>query len=133
MLNKRHSTFIILLGHLSNRSRELIKFLVECTGFLIGSRTVAPISSSVNEKKISKRKSLIFRIVIIQIIIIIKMGNVLTRTKNHVSDFSDFYFSRYGENSSKIDNLEYKNYHISKTKNLKIDFSFVSAHFASFM
>ena len=54
--------------------------------------------------------------------------------KNHIADFSVFHFSvRYGENSLKIDNFKYKNYHISKTKNLKIDFSFVSAHFASFI
>ena len=56
--------------------------------------------------------------------------------KNHVSDFYDFYFSSYGENSSKIANFEYKNDHIAKTKNgknLKINFSFVTAHSASFM
>ena len=58
------------------------------------------------------------------------MRNVLNRKKNYVSDF---YFSRYGENSSKIDNFEYKNYHISKNQNLKIDFSFASVHFVSFM
>ena len=33
------------------------------------------------------------------------MRNVLNRKKNHVSDFSDFYFSSYGENSSKIDHI----------------------------
>ena len=48
----------------------------------------------------------------------------------------NFYFLRYGENSSKIANFEYKDDDISKTKNrqnLKINFSFVSAHFASFI
>ena len=34
--------------------------------------------------------------------------------KNHVSDFFEFHFSSYGENSSKIDNFEYKNDHTSK-------------------
>ena len=54
------------------------------------------------------------------------------KKKNHVSDFFEFHFSSYGENSSKIDNFEYKNDHISKTKsrkNQKINFSFGSAHF----
>ena len=49
--------------------------------------------------------------------------------KNHISDFSSF-----GENSSEIANYDYKNNHISKTKNrkyMKIDFSFVSALCAS--
>ena len=32
-----------------------------------------------------------------------KMWNVFNRNKNHISDFSDLYFSSYGENSSKID------------------------------
>ena len=56
--------------------------------------------------------------------------------KNHVSDFYDFYFSSYGENSSKIANFEYKNDHILKTldrKNLKINFSFVTAQSTSFI
>ena len=48
---------------------------------------------------------------------------VLNRMKNHISDFSDFYFSSYGpfctENPSKIANFEYNNVHISKTKNRK--------------
>ena len=64
-----------------------------------------------------------------------KMRNVLNQKKNHISDFSAFYFSSYGENSSEIDNSEYKNDYIWKTKNrkhLKIDFSFVSAHFICF-
>ena len=54
--------------------------------------------------------------------------------KKDISDFFDFCFSGYGESSAKFDNFEYKNYHISKIKNrknLKIDFSFVSAHSAS--
>ena len=51
----------------------------------------------------------------------------------YISNLSDFHFSSYGENSSKMDNDEYKNDHVSKNKNLKIDFSFVSVHFASFM
>ena len=66
----------------------------------------------------------------------LKMRNVLNRKKNHVSDFSDLYFSSYGENSSKIDNFELKNNHITKTKNrkyLKINFSFIPAHSASVM
>ena len=49
---------------------------------------------------------------------------------------SDFYFSSYGKNSSKIYNFEYKNDHISKTKNCinqKFHFSFVSGHCASLM
>ena len=64
-------------------------------------------------------------------IFIWKMRNVLKRMKNHISDF---YFSSYSENSSKIGNFEYKNDHILKTldrKNLKINFSFVSADSAS--
>ena len=49
------------------------------------------------------------------------------------NQFSEFYFSRYREISSKIGSYKYKNDHISNTKNLKIDCSFVSVHSASFM
>ena len=60
-----------------------------------------------------------------------KMSTVLNPKKNLILDFSDFYFSSYGqfcnENSTKIADFEVK------TESLKIDFSFVSAHSASFM
>ena len=39
----------------------------------------------------------------------------------------------YSKLIEKLTNFEYKTDHISKTKNRKIDFSFISAHSASFM
>ena len=60
-----------------------------------------------------------------------KMQNVLNRNKNH--NISDFYLSRYGENSSKIDHFQYKNVLKKNRINLKNDFSFDSAHSTSSM
>ena len=53
-----------------------------------------------------------------------KMHNELKRMINQFSDLYDFYFLTYGKffNSKFIEqltNFEYKNYHISKTKNQK--------------
>ena len=48
------------------------------------------------------------------------MRNVLERMKNLFSDFSNFYFSSYRENSSILRWFEYKNDHSSKNKNRKI-------------
>ena len=59
------------------------------------------------------------------------MRNVLKRMKNQ---FSNFYFSSYRENSSKIGVMgSQKNDHSSKNQNRKCDFSFDSADSISFM
>ena len=42
----------------------------------------------------------------------------LIESKIYFQIFSDFNFSSYGENSSKIDNFEYKSDHMSKIKKI---------------
>ena len=61
------------------------------------------------------------------------MSNVLNRKKNHTSDFSDFYFSNYGHFCNKNGQFSMHFHDNLKNKNRTIDFSFDSAHRASFM
>ena len=68
-----------------------------------------------------------------------KMRYVMNRKKNHVSDFSDIYFSSYGQFWSFL-HPNHPNFRWIFTitrkinrKNRKINFSFDSAHCASFM
>ena len=53
------------------------------------------------------------------------------RKKNHISDFSDFFFSSYNPFCTKNCQFSMNFYDNSKNKNPKIDFSFVSAHCTS--
>ena len=66
-----------------------------------------------------------------------KIRNVLKRMKNQFSDFCDFYFLRYGRFCSQNRPIFYEFWvqidHNSKTKNRRIDFSFLPAHCARFL
>ena len=61
------------------------------------------------------------------------MRNVLNRKKNQILDFSDFYFSSYGHFCSRNCPFPMNFHDNSKNKNRKMDFSFDSALYASFM
>ena len=62
---------------------------------------------------------------------------MMNQMKNQSSDFFEFHFSSYRENTSKIGNsFDYKNNHNSKNKNQEnweVDIEFVSTHSTSFL